>query len=473
MLLPLLASSQPTVPCPRSVDEINQEAFEEAHQRDGTAIRALSATTIKTSSDECLSVNLLSGDFRANMNPLDIVPCGSTDGEEWDVITSGVHNDRQGTALLVNTLTQACVSFDASREEGDQVIMFSCGGRADGDGEVTDSQLFVFDGEAGPLSLKPENGEGMLCLVASGDRVDIATCEEGDDALLFTFGDGEDEAEGADLKKTKKDMKDIEDDVANGNVGDDEDVDASKAFPLEPETSAPPTETSAAPEEADVDEQDFPVTESSVFPEESIPVTESSAFPEETEAVSEAPEAPEVTEAPVAEENDNGEILTVNPTEPVPVSKRGDLLNPARAARAHKVHPEDMRVFESVHIVTSDGRCLFVNPTAGDFRQNLIPVQVVDCAGSPNEKFDLITQGVHNNQEGTTLLVSSLTGGCVRFNNRRDEGDQVSIFSCGGQAAGRKCSSFLFYPKVTMLTNDKRAKPQLVSSSTLPKATRR
>jgi hypothetical protein len=51
---------------------------------------------------------------------------------------------------------------------------------------------------------------------------------------------------------------------------------------------------------------------------------------------------------------------------------------------------------------------LFVDPAAGDFRQNLIPVSLVDCAGTPNEKWDVITAGKHNDAKNSALIVSSL-----------------------------------------------------------------
>ncbi len=48
------------------------------------------------------------------------------------MITSGKHNNVAGTMLIVSTLTQACGNFDPRRAAGNQVLLFSCGGRADG-----------------------------------------------------------------------------------------------------------------------------------------------------------------------------------------------------------------------------------------------------------------------------------------------------------------------------------------------------
>jgi hypothetical protein len=49
-----------------------------------------------------------------------------------------------------------------------------------------------------------------------------------------------------------------------------------------------------------------------------------------------------------------------------------------------------------------------VDATAGDFRENLIPVELKPCDGSEGQNFDVITQGKHNNVAGFALVVSSL-----------------------------------------------------------------
>ena len=168
-----------------AVQQLNQAAFEEAQQRDNTATRAFSNVQIKTSDGQCLFVDKLSGDFRANLTPVQKAACGTTQGQGWDVITAGKHNDQQGQALVVSTDTQACLNFDPRRQPGDQVNLFSCGGRADGGGQVTNSQLFAFTGGAGPLSLQPSNVNGQ-CLTSQSKRVDIAAC--GGAGQAFTFG---------------------------------------------------------------------------------------------------------------------------------------------------------------------------------------------------------------------------------------------------------------------------------------------
>ena len=50
----------------------------------------------------------LSGDFRANLTPIQIAVCDGSVGQQWDIITAGLHNDQAGKALFVNTLVSCC-----------------------------------------------------------------------------------------------------------------------------------------------------------------------------------------------------------------------------------------------------------------------------------------------------------------------------------------------------------------------------
>jgi hypothetical protein len=58
----------------------------------------------QTSNGQCLFVDELSGDFRANLTPIQQAACNGSQGQLWDVITSGKHNNVPGFALIVNTL---------------------------------------------------------------------------------------------------------------------------------------------------------------------------------------------------------------------------------------------------------------------------------------------------------------------------------------------------------------------------------
>lgn len=373
-LITLAAASPISVHVPprRAVTQLDQAAFEEAQQPDTTATKAFSGTLIKTADDRCLFVDELSGDFRANLTPIQIAECGSTDGQEWDIITNGKHINAPDSMLVVSTLTNACLNFDPRRPAGNQAILFSCGGRADGGGDVTDSQLFPFNGGAGPLSLSPEN-EPDTCLTVSNDVIDAAPCQAGDLRQLFTLGD----ALSLNPSPTSTDAKETT---------------------ARPTTSPDPTSTTLAQDTT-------------------------------TPSNSQATTASVTTSSTIA-------VGTANPTEAVPVSGAGGVLQPTAVAESHQRDDTATRAFESVSIRSPDGRCLFIDPTAGDFRENLIPVSLVQCAGTPNEKFDIITAGKHNNAENSALIVSSLTNGCVSVDGRRQPGDTVTIFSCGGRADG-------------------------------------
>ena len=137
------------------------------------------------------------------------------------------------------------------------------------------------------------------------------------------------------------------------------------------------------------------------------------------------------------------------------VARAGGVLDAEATAEAQQRDETATRAFSGVSLKASDGTCLSVDPTAGDFRQNLIPVQTTTCNGSANQKFDIITAGKHISQEGGMLVVSTAVGdssrtcyprsnansnfqtqGCLNFDPRRAAGDQVILFSCGGRADG-------------------------------------
>jgi len=160
---------------------LNPSAVTESQQRDNTATRAFTGASIKSSAGKCLSIDPNAGDFRENLIPVQLKICNPADpGQKFDVITKGKHNDQPGFALIVSSLTNGCLNFDARRAAGDQVILFSCGGRADGAGTVTDSQLFSFGssltGRSIRIRLAPKNGKGNLCLVDQAGRLGPDTC---------------------------------------------------------------------------------------------------------------------------------------------------------------------------------------------------------------------------------------------------------------------------------------------------------
>ncbi|KAI4188813.1 MAG: hypothetical protein LQ346_005232 [Caloplaca aetnensis] len=165
---------------------LNPEAAAEANQRDNTATRAFSSTTIKSNDGRCLFIDPQAGDFRQNLIPVQLQDCDGSEGEKWDIITKGEHIDQEGAMLAVSTVTQGCLNFDPRRKAGDQVILFSCGGRADGGGKVTDSQEFAFKDGKTSLQLSPlSNAE--TCLVADGATLGSTGCSGGA-AQSFTIG---------------------------------------------------------------------------------------------------------------------------------------------------------------------------------------------------------------------------------------------------------------------------------------------
>ena len=121
-LLTLLAVGITTaVPLDRRDVALDAAATAEAQQRDSTATRAFTATTItvrllakllldlhtkisQTSDGRCLSVDPFSGDFRENLTPVLAARCDGSKNQTWDVITAGVHNNVEGQALIVSSL---------------------------------------------------------------------------------------------------------------------------------------------------------------------------------------------------------------------------------------------------------------------------------------------------------------------------------------------------------------------------------
>ncbi|KUJ15139.1 uncharacterized protein LY89DRAFT_685954 [Mollisia scopiformis] len=385
----------------RTVAALNTAAFEEAQQRDNTATRAFANTEILTSDGQCLFINELSGDFRANLNPIQVAPCDGSQGQLWDVITAGEHDDQAGTMLVVNTLTQACMNFDPRRAAGNTVIMFSCGGRADGGGAVTNSQLFNFTGGAGPLALAPINAVGTCLTVTSNNVLDSAACS-GDSTQSFTFGGGS--AASVSASTT-----------------------AASAAVSSTAVSSPVSELAASTSSSS----------SSCTSTTILTMTRSSASASAAASTTILSSSALTTSAPISSAAAAATEISSNPTSAVPVSGAGGVLNPSAAAESNPRDNTATRAFTSVSIKTSSGSCLSINPLAGDFRQNLIPVAIVACSSSDaGQQFDLITAGAHNNAVNATLVVSSLTQGCLNFDPRRAAGNQVLLFSCGGRADG-------------------------------------
>lgn len=169
------ANATESAAVPGGGNKIDQTATEEAQQRDDTAVRAVSNTKIRASNGQCLSVDPTAGDFRMNLIPVTLTDCNNP--TTWDIITSGKHNDGSGgdAALIVSTATQGCISFDPRRQAGDQVTLFSCGGRADGSGSTNRGQLFPFTGEKS-FELQPVSEGNETCLIVVNGRLQAGPC---------------------------------------------------------------------------------------------------------------------------------------------------------------------------------------------------------------------------------------------------------------------------------------------------------
>lgn len=210
---------------------------------------------------------------------------------------------------------------------------------------MTNSQLFPFPGGAGPLVFSPSSSVGT-CLTPKSNVLDETTCDSSDETQWFNFGAG---AQASSLASSPT---------------------AASTSPVA--IMSAPSETTTPSSRA-----------SSTVPSSNIVV-----------------ESAVETAASTA----NSASVTVAPS----VSRAGGVLNPTAAAKANTRDDTATRAFSSVSLKSASGQCLFIDPTAGDFRENLIPVKVVECTGSANEKFDIITAGVHNNVANSTLVVSSL-----------------------------------------------------------------
>jgi len=364
----LSAGASIAAPIKRTFTNLDPAATAEAQVRDATATRAFSAVPIKTSTGLCLSVDPNSGDFRENLTPVATVECNGSANQTWDVITAGVHQTTPGQALIVSALTQACLNFDPRRAAGNQVLLFSCGGRADGGGLVANSQQFAFSGGAAPFPLVPLNSNNATCITATGSVLDQTSCNAATASgnQLFTIGDA-----------------------------------SAAAAPPPPAVTAATTTTADSTTAAD------------------------STTVASTTTAAAAPALTSVT------------------------------LDAAAVAESQVRDNTATRAFSAATLKTSDGQCLTVNPNSGDFRENLIPVEIQACDGSAGQNWDVITAGVHNDQPGNALFVSSLTQGCLNFDPRRAVGNQVILFSCGGRAdgGGSVTNSQLFtFPNVTSTT---------------------
>ncbi|KAF9469317.1 hypothetical protein BDZ94DRAFT_1244194 [Collybia nuda] len=152
---------------------------------DSTAVRAATGSQIwnSASPDICFDVSdFRAGDFRFNLVPLALKKCDSSvDGQKFDLITKGAHNNVQdgSRTLIVSSQQFTCVDRRGNKNDRNRPGLFACGGRAVGDGETTADQQFFFDSNASlsggigfPIVQNSVNngvGPGNLCLTLNAD----------------------------------------------------------------------------------------------------------------------------------------------------------------------------------------------------------------------------------------------------------------------------------------------------------------
>ncbi|KAG6869045.1 hypothetical protein C0993_004718 [Termitomyces sp. T159_Od127] len=121
---------------------------------DATAIRAATSAQIRSaaSPDICLDVSdFRAGDFRFNLVPIALKKCDSSiDGQRFDLITKGVHNDVPdgSRTLIVSSQQFTCIDRLRNKNDHTRPGLFACGGRAAGDGGTQSDEQFFFNSTA-------------------------------------------------------------------------------------------------------------------------------------------------------------------------------------------------------------------------------------------------------------------------------------------------------------------------------------
>ncbi|KAF8060963.1 hypothetical protein FPV67DRAFT_1673793 [Lyophyllum atratum] len=361
---------------------------------DATATRAATGAQIRSaaSPDICFDVSdFRVGDFRFNLVPLTLKKCDeSVDGQKFDLITKGQHNNVAGSrqTLIVSSQQFTCIDRRGNKDDRTRPGLFACGGRAAGDGETTADQLYFFNPTASlsggigfPIVQNAVNdgvGEGNQCLTLNADGfVSNTPCSP----PFFT------------PEQTWI-------------------VEGSTAAP------APPVASSSA---------------AASTPATTVRAT-STATPvmATTTAASTTPAAgtPERFVLPVPAEGPGTLTASILRQEQL-LNLPGPLFD-ATATRA--------ATSKQIRSAASPDLCFDVSDfRAGDFRFNLVPLALKKCDTSVDgQKFDLMTKGVHNNvADGSrTLIVSSQQFTCVDRRGNKNDRTRPGLFACGGRAVG-------------------------------------
>lgn len=423
----------------RKVTELDS-GFEKAQQKDLTATRALTNVQIKTEDGKCLFVDKLGGDKRANLAPVQVADCGSTDGQGFDVITEGKHIKKTaGRALIVSTLTNACMTFDPRRPAASQVHFFSCGGRADGEGEVSDSQLIGFDaGKTSNVKLQTQNTK--LCFTAGGDTLTAGDCNGS--KTSFTLGDNAGGG-GDNGNKGNKDNKDNNNgkkpsaSVCSGQL-----TTVTNVVTVTVTGSPPPSGMTAQ-----ADPSKAPLTTVTYIDKGSSSSTSSTAKTTSTPSKNDkntSTSSKNDKSTSTSSKNDKStstttskEASSTNGVVKIPVA-RGGFLDSDGSERAHQFDKTANRAIQSVHIQTDDGRCIKFDTLSGDSLQNLLPLTFAECEqNADSQLFDMSFSSKNNDgRDGEALIIGSHFPSCLSYDRTRPQNDRVNMFSCGGKAQG-------------------------------------
>ncbi|KAF5337247.1 hypothetical protein D9611_003399 [Ephemerocybe angulata] len=351
---------------------------------DATATRVATNAQIRNaaSPDLCFDVSdFRAGDFRFNLVPLALKPCNpSIDGQKFDLITKGAHNNNQdGTkTLIVSSQQFTCVDRRGNKNDRTRPGLFACGGRAVGDGETTDDQQFFFNlngtATTGFTLVKDSKNQGVgagnACMTLNKDGfVSNTPCSPPNFTPEQTWIIGD--APAGSPPPTVPD--------ASTSVGSTSQPASTTATSTSSSSSPSPTSTSS-----------------------------SASTPSST------PGAPEKFVLPAPGNDGPGPTFDASAT---------------RAATAAHIRNAG-----------SPNLCFDVSDfRAGDFRFNLVPIALKTCdAATDGQKFDLITKGAHNNvQDGSrTIIVSSQQFTCVDRRSNIKDRTRPGLFACGGRAAG-------------------------------------
>ena len=144
--------------------------------------KVFAAITMKSTCGKCLAADASAGNNGANA--VQLKACDSSAAQQWDVITKGKTLPKD--AVIVNSMTKECLSFDPSRGAGKEVMLVSCAAGKKGVFPQGKQQQFPLKGQS--LTLEPVNADGTCVTVKDESTLSQAPCSDADNNQLFTMG---------------------------------------------------------------------------------------------------------------------------------------------------------------------------------------------------------------------------------------------------------------------------------------------